>query len=39
MSTVTFVIKKCENHSSFINISNKVGKSENRYDIPLATAE
>ena len=23
MFTVTFVIKKCENHSSFINISKK----------------
>ena len=39
MSTVKSIIKKYENHSSIININNKVGKSENRYDIPLATAE
>ena len=39
MSTVKSVIKKYENHSSIININNKVGKSENRYDIPLAAAE
>ena len=38
MSTVKFLIKY-KNHSSIININNKVGKSENRYDIPLATAE
>ena len=37
--TVKPIIKKYGNHSSIINISNKVGKSENRYDIPLATAE
>ena len=39
MSTVKFIIKKYENHSSIININNKVGKSGNRYNIPLATAE
>ena len=35
LSTIKFLIKKYENH----NINNNVGKSENRYDIPLATAE
>ena len=39
MSTVRSIIKKYENHSSIININNQVGKSEDRYDIPLATAE
>ena len=39
ISTVKSIIKKYENHSSIININNKAGKSENRYDIPLATAE
>ena len=39
MSTVKSIFKKYENHSSIININNKVCKSENRYDIPLATAE
>ena len=39
MSTVKSIIKTYENRSSIININNKVGKSENRYDIPLATAE
>ena len=39
MSTVKSIIKKYENHSSIINVNNKVSKSENRYDIPLATAE
>ena len=39
MSTVKSLIKEYENHSSIINITNKVDKSENRYDIPLATAE
>ena len=39
MSTVKSIIKKYENHRSIININNKVGKSENRYDFPLATAE
>ena len=33
------IIKKYENHSNIININNQVGKSENRYDIYLATAE
>ena len=37
MSTVKPITKKYENH--IINIKNKVDKSENRYDIPLATAE
>ena len=32
MYTVKSVIKKYENHSSIININNKMGKSENRYD-------
>ena len=36
MSTVKSIIKKYENHSSIINIHNQVGKSEDRYDIPLA---
>ena len=39
MSTVKSVIRKYENHSSIININNKVIKSENRYNIPLTTAE
>ena len=39
MSTVKSIIKKYENHSSIININNKVVKSEKRYNIPLATAE
>ena len=39
MSPVKSIIKKYENHSYIININNKVGKSESRYDIPLATAE
>ena len=39
MSNVKSLIKKYENYSSIITINNKVGKSENRYDIPLATAE
>ena len=39
MYTAKSIIKKYENHSSVININNKVGKLENRYDIPLATAE
>ena len=38
-STFKSIIKKYEKHSSIININNKVGKSENRHDIPLATAE
>ena len=37
MSTVKPITKKYENH--IINIKNKVDKSENRYDIPLVTAE
>ena len=32
MYTVKSIIKKYENHSSIININNKMGKSENRYD-------
>ena len=39
MSTVKSIIKTYENHSSIININNKVVKSENRYNIPLPTAE
>ena len=39
MSTVKSIIKKYKNHSSIININNKVVKSKNRYNIPLATAE
>ena len=39
ISTVKSIIKKYENHSNIININNKVGKSGNRYDIYLATAE
>ena len=39
MSTVKPITKKYENHGGIINIKNKVDKSENRYDIPLATAE
>ena len=39
MSTVKSMIKKYENRSSIININNKVSKSENRYDVPLATTE
>ena len=39
MFTVKSIIKKYENHSSIINITNKLNKSENRYDFPLATAE
>ena len=39
MSTINSIIKKFENHSSIININNKVVKSEIRYNIPLATAE
>ena len=38
-STVKSIIKKYENHCSITSINNKVGKSENRYDIPLAPAE
>ena len=37
ISTVKSITKKCENPSSIININNKVDKSENRYDLPLAT--
>ena len=33
------IIKKYESHSSIININNKMNKSENRYNILLATAE
>ena len=39
MSTVKSIINKYENHSSITNINNKMGKSENRYDTPLAAAE
>ena len=39
MSTVKSIIKKYKNHSSIINVNNKVVKSKNRYNIPLATAE
>ena len=39
MSTVKYIIKNYENHSSIININNKVVKSENINNIPLATAE
>ena len=39
MSPVNSIIKKYENHSSIINVNNKVDKSENRYEIPFATAE
>ena len=39
MSTVKSVIRKYENHSSIININNKVVKSENRYNIPLTTTK
>ena len=38
MCTVKSIIKKYENHGGIINI-NKEGKSENRYDIPLAATE
>ena len=34
MSTVKSITKKYENHSNIININNKEGKSENRYEIP-----
>ena len=37
MSTVKSIIKKYENHSCIIKITNKVDKS--KYDISLATAE
>ena len=39
MCTVKYIIKKYENHSIIININNKLVKSENRYNIPLTTAE
>ena len=39
MCTVKYIIKKYENHSIIININNKLAKSENRYNIPLTTAE
>ena len=39
MSTGKAIIKKYENHTGIINTNNKVGKSEHRYNIPLATAE
>ena len=39
MSIVKSIVKKYDNDSSIININNKVGKSENRHDIPLAAAE
>ena len=39
ISTVKSIIKKYKNHSSITSINNKVIKSENRYNIPLATAE
>ena len=39
MSTVKSIIKKYENHSSVIIIHNKMDKSENNYDLPLATEE
>ena len=39
MSIVKSLIKKYDNHISIINKNNKVGKSENRRDIPLAAAE
>ena len=38
MPTVKSIIKKYENHSSIININNKVVKSENRCSISLVTA-
>ena len=38
MSSVKSIIKKYENHSSIINMNNKVAKSENRYNITLTTA-
>ena len=37
MSTVKSIIKKYEKHSSITNISNKVDKSGNRFDIPFAS--
>ena len=36
MSTVKSIITKYENHSSIININNKVVKCENRYNIPYS---
>ena len=39
MSAAKSIIKKHENHGGIINIKTKVDKSENRYDITLATAE
>ena len=33
------IIKKQENYGGIINVKNEVNKSENRCDIPLATAE
>ena len=39
MFTVKSIIKRYKNHSSIININNKVVKSKNRCSIPLATAE
>ena len=39
MPTVKSIIRMYENHSSIININNKVVKSENRCNIHLATAE
>ena len=39
MPTVEPIIEKYENHSSTIIIHTKVDKSENRYDICLATEE
>ena len=39
ISTVKSIIKKYEKYGSIININNKVGKSENRYNIPVVTVE
>ena len=39
MSTVKSITKKYENHSSIININNKVDKSEHRYDLSLYAEE